>query len=173
MATASRFPAVIEFDGAIWHLLHDPSNPNSVRPNVTDRDVQGVSVDPVKLPGNPKQVWLVAVSILIPSQMVENKIIGARRMVGFRLKDVQPLPSERVRPDELVYYMAEQSDGSAAQRFINAIVGAPLQQPVEEEKPDTSWCKQMFVEQQPTPVGPPTPQPITRAQPEAQHDNGK
>lgn len=172
MAIASKFPAAIEFDGAIWHLLHDPSNPNSVRPNVTERDVQGVSADPVKIPGNQKQLWLVTVSILIPSQMVDNKIIGARRMVGFRLNEYQPLPSDRVRPEDLVYYIAEQSDGSAAQRFINAILGAPVHQP-EDEKPDTSWCKQMFTEQPPAQAAHPAPQAITRTPSEAPHDNGK
>lgn len=159
MITKSSFPATIEFDGSTWYLVHDPNDPNSVRPNINEQDVQCVSSDPVKLPNNPNQLWLVAVSVLVPSQTdSRGRIIGSRRMVGFRLNDQQPVQGSPVRPDELVYYVAAQTDGSsAAQRFIDAIFGSLVPQQ-EEDKADTSWCKQMFSGQSqpqqmsPTPV---------------------
>lgn len=144
MATnKSVFPASIQYDGAVWHMAYDPSCAATVMPRFDDRDVVGVTCDPVRFPGRANPVWLMLVAVTIPSSRdSRGNIIGARRLIGFRTFDHQPSPAYRVQPNELVYYVAEQSNGSAAQLFFNAVTN---QAEVEAEiatRPDTSWCQQ-------------------------------
>ena len=103
-----------------------------------------MTCDTVRFPGREAPIWLVMVSILIPSRMdTSGQLIGARRMLGFRTFDRQPPTTYRVQPNELVYYVAEQSDGSAAQRFFNAVTRRDTALPQGQAKPDTSWCSQL------------------------------
>lgn len=153
MAVNSVFPETINFDGTSWRLVYDPSCTDTVMPSINERDVQGVLVDAVTYPGRPNPMWIIMVNILIPASTDGfGKPIGARRMVGFRIKDQQPLPSYRVRPNELVYYAAAQADGSVAQRFFNAVTILSRMDGGDSEKPDTSWIKQF------SPVQPPVQQ---------------
>lgn len=143
MAVNSVFPETIHFDGTDWRLAYDPSCTDTVMPSINERDVQGVMVDAVTYPGRPNPMWIIMVNIQIPASSDGfGKPIGARRMIGFRIKDQQPLPSYRIRPNELVYYVAAQADGSVAQRFFNAVTILSRMDKGESEKPDTSWIKQ-------------------------------
>lgn len=141
MANTSVFPDTITFDGATWHMVYDPSCEATVMPSVDGKNVQRITCDAVKFPGRDLPVWLMMLQILVPSSMDgSGKLIGARRMLGFRTFERQPPTTYRVQPNELVYYVAEQSDGSAAQRFFNAITGQ-RGEPRPADKPDTSWCQ--------------------------------
>lgn len=143
MAVNSVFPETIMFDGLSWRLVYDPSCPDTVMPSINERDVQNVTMDTVNYPGRPNPVWIIMVNILIPASTDGfGKPIGARRMIGFRTKDQQPLPSYRVRPNELVYYAASQADGSVAQRFFNAVTILARMPQEETGQPDTSWIKE-------------------------------
>lgn len=148
MANMSVFPDTIEFDGSVWHLVYDPNCEATVMPSINEKDVQRITCDTVKFPGREMPIWLVVVNIAIPSQMDSmGKLIGARRMLGFRTFSQQPPTTYRVQPNELVYYVAEQSDGSAAQRFFNAVTRVNTSQPPAGSKPDTSWCKQFAADE--------------------------
>lgn len=143
MAVNSNFPETIMFDGMQWRLVYDPNCTDTVMPSVNERDVQGVTMDAVRFPGRQNSVWLIMVNITIPASSDGfGKPIGARRMIGFRTSDYQPLPSYKVRPNELVYYAASQADGSVAQRFFNAVTILSQVTQSESDKPDTSWTKQ-------------------------------
>lgn len=143
MANKSMFPDTITYDGSTWHMVYDPSCEATVMPGISEKDVQRMTCDMVRFPGRELPIWLVMVSILIPSRMDSaGQIIGARRMLGFRTFDRQPPTTYRVQPNELVYYVAEQSDGSAAQRFFNAVARISPDAPAISAKPDTSWCEQ-------------------------------
>ena len=150
MANSSVFPDVIQFDGSTWHMVYDQNCAATVMPSINEKDVQRITCDTVKFPGRDTPIWLVVVTIVIPSRMdgVGN-LIGARRMLGFRTFERQPPPTYRVQPNELVYYVAEQSDGSAAQRFFNAITGMSEAKMAQPNKPDTSWCKQFSALEEP------------------------
>lgn len=150
MAINSVFPETIMYDGMSWRLVYDPSCPDTVMPNINERDVQNVSIDTVSYPGRPNPIWLIMVSILIPASMDGfGKPISARRMIGFRTKDQQPLPSYRIQPNELVYYAASQADGSVAQRFFNAVTVLSRMPAEESGQPDTSWINQFAAERTP------------------------
>lgn len=139
----SIFPETLMFDGMTWHLVYDPKCDATVMPSFSEKDVQGMTCDTVRYPGRDTPVWLVMVSILIPSRMDGvGQLIGSRRMLAFRTFDRQPPTTYKVQPNECVYYVAEQSDGSAAQRFFNAIARVNTPQAVSATKPDTSWCDQ-------------------------------
>lgn len=147
MGAKSIFPETINFDGADWRLVYDPNCVDTVLPSINERDVQSITIDAVRFPGRADPVWLTMAVILIPSAMDSmGKIIGARRLLGFRTHDRQPPPGYKVRPNELVYYAAAQSDGSAAQRFFNAVTGQDRMQPAEAEQPDSSWQKQFVAD---------------------------
>lgn len=148
MANKSVFPATIQFDGAIWHMVYDPNCEATVMPNINDSDVRRTTCDVVRFPGRDVPIWLLMVDIAIPSRRDSSgRIIGARRLLGFRTFDHQPASSYRIQPNELVYYVAEQSDSSAAQQFFNAITGVSEQGTVAQPKPDTSWCQQFAQEE--------------------------
>lgn len=148
MATNSIFPDTIMYDGVQWRLVYNPDCPDTVMPSINERDVQSVTMDTVSYPGRANPIWLIMVSIVIPASVDGfGKSIGARRMIGFRTMDRQPLPSYRVRPNELVYYAASQADGSAAQRFFNAVTVLSRVTAEEAEKPDTSWIRQLAGEE--------------------------
>lgn len=145
MSNSSAFPDTIEFDGSTWHMVYDPNCEATVMPSINEKDVQRITCDAVKFPGREAPIWLMIINIVIPSRMDgAGKLIGARRMVGFRTFDRQPSPAYRVQPNELVYYVAEQTDGSAAQRFFNAIARVSAEPVAAQAKPDTSWCKQFM-----------------------------
>lgn len=149
MAINSNFPETIMYDGMQWRLVYDPNCTDTVMPSINERDVQSVTMDTVQFPGRPAPIWLIMVNITIPeSSDGFGKKISARRMIGFRTRDQQPLPSYKVRPNELVYYAASQADGSAAQRFFNAVTVLAHVPASEPEQPDTSWT-QMFAQPQP------------------------
>lgn len=146
----SMFPDTINFDGTTWHMVYDPNCEATVMPSIGEKDVQRMTCDMVRFPGREMPIWLVMVSILIPSRMdTSGQLIGARRMLGFRTFDRQPPTTYRVQPNELVYYVAEQSDGSAAQRFFNAVTRQDMATPQGQPKPDTSWCNQLAALEQP------------------------
>lgn len=150
MANKSMFPDTINYDGNIWHMVYDPNCEATVMPSINEKDVQRMTCDTVKFPGRDMPIWLVMVSILIPSRMDNSgNLIGARRMLGFRTFDRQPPTTYRVQPNELVYYVAEQSDGSAAQRFFNAVTRRDAAAAQGQPKPDTSWCNQLATLEQP------------------------
>lgn len=143
MANKSLFPDIINFDGTAWHMVYDPNCEATVMPSINEKDVQRMTCDTVRFPGRDLPIWLVMVSILIPSRMdTSGQLIGARRMLGFRTFDRQPPTTYRVQPNELVYYVAEQSDGSAAQRFFNAVTRQDTVASPGQARPDTSWCNQ-------------------------------
>lgn len=151
MANKSMFPDTIIYDGATWHMVYDPNCEATVMPGINEKDVQRVTCDTVKFPGREMPIWLIMVSILIPSRIdTAGQLIGARRMLGFRTFDRQPPTTYRVQPNELVYYVAEQSDGSAAQRFFNAVTRREEVQQASQAKPDTSWCNQLAAIEQTT-----------------------
>lgn len=142
MAISSVFPETIMFDGAQWRLVYDPSCVDTVMPNINGASVN-LTMDTVRYPGRATPVWLVVARILIPSAMDGyGKIIGSRRMIGFRTFDQQPVPGYKPQPNELVYYAAAQSDGSSAQQFFNAIANVQTVASESAEKPDTSWINQ-------------------------------
>lgn len=150
MANKSMFPDTITFDGTTWHMVYDPNCEATVMPSINEKDVQRMTCDAVRFPGRELPIWLVMVSILIPSRMdTSGQLIGARRMLGFRTFDRQPPTTYRVQPNELVYYVAEQSDGSAAQRFFNAVTRVDAISAQGQTKPDTSWCSQLASLEQP------------------------
>lgn len=158
MAVNSVFPETINFDGTSWRLVYDPSCTDTVMPSINERDVQGILVDAVTYPGRQNPMWLIMVNIVIPASTDGfGKPIGARRMIGFRIKDQQPLPSYRIKPNELVYYAAAQTDGSVAQRFFNSVTILSRMASEESDKPDTSWIKQF------SPVQPPAQQSAQQA----------
>lgn len=148
MANKSVFPPTIKFDGTTWHMVYDPSCEATVMPNVSEQNVQRVTCDPVRFPGRDVPVWLMLMALSIPSQRdSRGQIIGARRLLGFRTFDHQPPSTYRIQPNEMVYYVAEQSDGSAAQQFFNAVTGVADQVTAVQSKPDTSWCQQFAKEE--------------------------
>lgn len=154
MANKSMFPDTIIFDGTTWHMVYDPSCEATVMPSINEKDVQRMTCDAVKFPGRDMPIWLVMVSIVIPSRMDSTgQLIGARRMMGFRTFDRQPPTTYRVQPNELVYYVAEQSDGSAAQRFFNAVARVGQMEAAQSSKPDVSWCNQFAEMEQDKPLG--------------------
>lgn len=172
MAINSVFPETINFDGASWRLVYDPSCTDTVMPSINERDVQGVLVDAVTYPGRQNPMWIIMVNIQIPASTDGfGKPIGARRMIGFRIKDQQPLPSYRIKPNELVYYAAAQADGSVAQRFFNSVTILSRMTAEESDKPDTSWIKQFspgqsLAQSAQQPVQQPAPeQQVTQIQP--------
>lgn len=152
----SPFPDAIMYDGVQWRKVYDPSCPDTVMPSINERDVQSVSMDAVNYPGRQTPIWIIMVNIIIPpSTDGFGQPISARRMIGFRTKESQPPPSYRVRPNELVYYAAAQADGSAAQRFFNAVTVLSRMPAAESEKPDISWIREFEPESQPAPQAPP------------------
>lgn len=149
MANKSVFPPTIKFDGVTWHLVYDPSCEATVMPSINEQDVKNVTCDAVRFPGRDGVIWLMLMAIAVPSRRDSSgNIIGARRLLGFRTFDHQPSTAYRIQPNEFVYYVAEQSDGSAAQQFFNAVVGIGDPAVSTPNKPDTSWCQQ-FVREDP------------------------
>lgn len=143
MANKSVFPSSIQFDGTTWHLVYDPSCEATVMPGINEQDVKNVTCDAVRFPGRDVPIWLMLMAIAVPSRRDSNgNIIGARRLLGFRTFDHQPPSTYRIQPNEFVYYIAEQSDGSAAQQFFNAVTGTTEKASAAAPKPDTSWCQQ-------------------------------
>lgn len=153
----SVFPEMIMFEGIPWRLAYDPNCPDTVLPSINEKDVKSVTIDAVQFPGRTTPIYLILVNILIPSAIDSTgKIIGARRLIGFRTRDAQPEPNYKVQPNELVYYVAAQTDGSVAQQFFNAVTGIGQRpQVTEAEQPDTSWCRQFSPVQPPAQPAPP------------------
>lgn len=142
MATKSVFPETLEFDGAIWHMVYDPKCETTVMPNLAGANILSIDRTPVRFPGATADSFMVTTDIIFPAHAdSQGRLVNERRMKGFRTYDYAPASPAMVKPEELVYYVAEPTtgNGSAAQRFLNALVGARGAEAPVKDTVDTSW----------------------------------
>lgn len=142
MAVKSVFPDTLEYDGAVWHMVYDPTCETTVMPNLANAQFSPLQCTPVQFGEGKGKAFMVTVDILFPAHTdSQGRLVNERRMKGFRTYDYAPASPAMVKPEELVYYVAEPSIGnsSAAQRFLNALVGARQAENPPKDTVDTSW----------------------------------
>lgn len=142
-----EFPAVIQYDGINWHLIYAPDNQITTMPSLEGSQTLSMTCDPIQVPGRNAPAFIVIVDILFPARRdPSGRLIGERRMKGFRTYDYQPANPSVVNPRDCVYYMAEPSGrgASAAQRFFDSVIGPQQKLEAQAAQPDSSWCKSLL-----------------------------
>lgn len=146
MAGEFQFPPVIQYEGLNWHLVYAPNNETTVMPNLEGSQTLSMTCDPIQIAGRNAPAFLVIVDILYPARRdPSGRLIGERRMKGFRTYDYQPANPSVVNPRDCVYYVAEPSGrgASAAQRFFDAVIGPQQRLEAQAAKTDASWCNSL------------------------------
>lgn len=147
MVASSLFPEVITFDNTRWHLLHDPASAMTTQPNLEGSRVVRSTCDPVKVPNNNNNLYMVVVDLLFPAKVIEGRMMSEKRLRAFRIYDHAPVSLDSVRPDEMVYYIAEPSaeNDSTAQGFLNTILGVAADETARKNVINTTWGKDLLV----------------------------
>lgn len=147
MAGEFKFPDTLQFDGISWRLLYAPYDPKTVPPNLSEAQIPSFTCNPVAVSGRDTPLYIAIADVIFPAQRDSTgRIVGERRLKGFRIFSQRPYSPNDVKINDCVFYIAETSGvgGSVAQRFFDALIGhAPTDSAGQSS--DASWCKELAV----------------------------
>lgn len=138
-----RFPATLQAEGFVWHLIYDPDGANTVLPNLQQAKLLNVFGQWVQVPtgsGEPGKVFMAVVDLSFPAVNTPSYRKPAQYVRGFRLYPNQVDPST-APPQEMAMYIREiEPPSNVAQEFIDAVLGMSAAEQ-SKQNPDTEWTR--------------------------------